>query len=158
MYRVNEILNNPIYKENLDKIKILERDRIFCKHDLEHFINVARICYIINLERNLGFAKEIIYIIALLHDIGRGEQYEKGTPHEIASYEIAKEIIKDIHFSLEEQRLIEDGIIGHRKNINGTDIGKLMYEGDKVSRECYSCPSKSLCNWKDEKKNLKIKY
>jgi Predicted HD superfamily hydrolase len=158
MDRVNEILNSGEYRTLLDKIELLEKNRIYCKHNLEHFLNMARICYIINLERNLGFSKEIIYVIGLLHDIGRGEQYEKGIPHHKASYEIAKGFLNRMNFSVEEKELIKDGILGHRKVQKTSLIASLIYEGDKLSRECYNCKATLGCNWDDSKKNLEIKY
>ncbi|MBL4932316.1 HD domain-containing protein [Clostridium paridis] len=158
MDRVNEILNSREYRILLNNIELLEKDRIYCKHNLEHFLNMARICYIINLERNLGFSKEIIYIIGLLHDIGRGEQYEKGTPHNEASYEIAKSFLDRMNFSFEEKELIKEGILGHRRIQKTSPMASLIYEGDKLSRECYNCKATLGCNWDDSKKNLEIKY
>lgn len=158
MDRVNAILKHPIYMETLEEIKLLEEDRIFCRHNLEHFINVARISYIMNLEENLGFSKELIYVVGLLHDIGRGEQYKNDTPHEVASYEISKDIMKDIHFTDEEKSFVKDGILGHRKEDKTSKISSLFYRGDKLSRECFRCASNSLCNWKAEVKNLTVKY
>ena len=49
----------------------------------------------------------VIYAIGLLHDIGRVEQYEKGIGHHIASFNIAKEILKDIDFKEEEKWIKE---------------------------------------------------
>ena len=71
MNRVDLILEHPKYQEYLDKIKQAEEKRIFCLHNMNHFLDVARIAYIMNLEEELGIAKEIIYATALLHDIGR---------------------------------------------------------------------------------------
>ena len=59
---------------------------------------MSRIAYMMVLEKNLQYSKEVIYAIGLLHDIGRVEQYEKGIGHHIASFNIAKEILKDIDF------------------------------------------------------------
>ena len=39
------------------------------------------------------------------------------------------------------------------KNLNG-----LLYRADKMSRACFCCQVEPICNWKDEKKNLKLKY
>ena len=50
MDRVNKILNHPLYKIEFNKIQELENTREFCNHTMEHFIDVARIAYIINLE------------------------------------------------------------------------------------------------------------
>ncbi|MEQ8199279.1 MAG: HD domain-containing protein [Clostridiaceae bacterium] len=158
MDRVNKILNDKEYRAMLQKIELLEKDRIFCRHNLEHFLSMARICYIINLERNLGFSKEIIYAIGLLHDIGRGEQYEMGTPHNEASFEISKRFLERYHFSEEENNLILQGILGHRKKQESSVIASLTYEGDKLSRECYNCKASLECNWNENKRNLEIIY
>ena len=60
-----------------------------------HFLDVARIGTIIALEEGLELDREWIYAAALLHDCGKHEQYENGTPHEQASARIAPEILKD---------------------------------------------------------------
>lgn len=98
MDRFNCILNDTEYIYYLKRNKKFEKDRKFCKHNLKHFLDVARIAQLINLEESLGFNKEIIYTTAILHDIGKSLQYENGTPHEISSWEISKEfyIITDI--------------------------------------------------------------
>ena len=75
MERVNGILKDPLYRTCLSKIALFERDRIFCGHDMAHFLDVARLAYIFNLEENLGIEKEEIYTAALLHDVGRFVQY-----------------------------------------------------------------------------------
>ena len=61
MERVNGILKDPLYRTCLSKIALFERDRIFCGHDMAHFLDVARLAYIFNLEENLGIEKEEIY-------------------------------------------------------------------------------------------------
>ena len=92
MKRVNKILENSTYQEYIRKNKAAEVDRIFCCHNMEHFLDVARIAQIINLEEKLELSKELIYATALLHDIGRHVQYEDGTPHEVASAKLAENI------------------------------------------------------------------
>lgn len=157
MNRFNDILHSEKYNEFLNRIAFLEKDRIFCKHDLEHFLNVARIAYVLVLENQIDISKELVYTTALLHDIGRFVQYENGTDHEIASAELAKFLLEQAGFSEEEQNIIIDGIIGHRRGGN-SQFGDIMYKSDKLSRECYRCQSSSLCNWKEENKNLDIMY
>ena len=76
--------------------KSFEKGKKICKHNLKHFLEVARIAQIINLEEKLGFEKELIYATAILHDIGKSFQYENGIPHEIASAEIATEFLRKI--------------------------------------------------------------
>ena len=71
MERVNRILKNHTYQDCLQQIYRLEAGRIFCGHDMTHFLDVARLAYIFNLEENLQIEKERIYAAALLHDVGR---------------------------------------------------------------------------------------
>ena len=68
MERINKISEHPLWKLNMTQLKEAERDRIFCKHGIEHLLDVARIAYIENLEQNCGVSKEGIYAAALLHD------------------------------------------------------------------------------------------
>ena len=61
MERVNAICRHPLWRDSVRQIAHLERDRQFCRHDLVHFLDVARLAYIENLERGLGVDKELIY-------------------------------------------------------------------------------------------------
>lgn len=157
MKKVNDILNNTLYKENLEKLLKYEEKREFCRHDLKHFIDMARIAYIMVLERGLPYAKELIYAIGLLHDIGRVKQYEEGIPHHIASVELSKEILKKIDFTEEEKNIIIKSIQNHRKEADD-ELSLIIYRSDKLSRECFNCKAINDCYWSDEKKNLKINY
>ena len=67
-----------------------------------HFLDVARIGTIIALEEGLELDREWIYAAALLHDCGKHEQYENGTPHEQASARIAPDILEDCGFDDKE--------------------------------------------------------
>jgi len=157
MERFNYILNDENYIYYLQRNKSLEKGRKFCKHNLKHFLDVARIAQAINLEENLGFEKEIIYTTAILHDIGKSFQYENGTPHEIASSEIATEFLEKYEFSKEEIDVIKQGILGHRDK-KSEGFSNLIYKADKLSRLCLTCKAKNECNWSDEKKNSRIYY
>ena len=156
MDRVNSILNHPTYKILLEELQELEKDRIFCKHSLAHFLDVARIAYIQVLERGLRYKKDIIYAISLLHDIGRVEEYKVGTDHEIASVNIAREILSDLDFSEEEVESICNCIEKHRVEPED-ELAKIIYDSDKSSRTCFSCKASSLCKWPLEKKNSLLK-
>ena len=50
MDRVNDILANEKYKMHLAKIKAAEEDRLFCCHNMSHFLDVARIAMQLNLQ------------------------------------------------------------------------------------------------------------
>ena len=106
IHRVNQIWRHPVYQEHYKKIQELESERIFCRHTPEHFLDVARLMYIYALEEHLELPKELIYAAALLHDIGRAQQYQYNIRHDIAGVEIAREILTDLHFTEQEKELI----------------------------------------------------
>lgn len=158
MERVNYILGNKTYRSYLREIEACEEKRIFCHHNMAHFLDVARIAQLLNLEEAFGIAKEMIYAAALLHDIGRHLQYREGTPHEQASALLAPEILRECGFSAAETEEITEAIRQHRnadireeRNLSG-----LIYRADKLSRSCFACPAEPVCDWKNEKKNWRI--
>lgn len=155
MKRVNCILNNHKYKDYINKNSICEEERIFCKHNLEHFLDVSRIAYIMALEEGVDASKEIIYAIGLLHDIGRWVEYQGGESHEKASFRLSEEILDECGFNNEEKEIILQGILNHR-NKEATGLNKIIYLADKRSRACFLCKAESLCKWSKEKKNLNI--
>jgi len=173
MERINRILTDSDYRKYIEKNCAAEEERIFCRHNMEHFLDVARIAWILNLEEQLGITKEWIYAAALLHDIGRHVQYENGIPHEEASAQLASAILKRCGFASEEEAVILEAIRGHRdaasleairghgdaQNVSSEkDLAAVICRADKLSRACYTCPVSEECNWSREKKNLKLKY
>lgn len=160
MERVNKILNNSIYKNSYRLNEECEKTRIYCKHDMAHYLNVARIAWIFNLEENIGLSREIVYATALLHDIGKHEQYLNKIPHEIASAKIALDILKDCGFDEEETKIIISAIEKHRDPSikDCPDLNGIMFRADKMSRSCFTCEASDTCNWDLEKRNLEIKY
>ena len=158
--RINQILKHELFLYHLNANNTAEADRRFCRHNMVHFLDVARIGMIINLTEELQINSDLIYAAALLHDMGKHIQYENGTPHEIASGEIAPTILKDCGFTAEESAVIVEAILWHRnadaakeQNLKG-----ILYRADKASRACFACEAEAECNWKDGKKNLTIKF
>lgn len=160
MDRIDKILNHNLFLENLRKNIAAEADRCFCRHDMVHFLDVARIGMIMNLEEKLEIPRELIYGAALLHDIGKHRQYKDGIPHEQASASIAPEILSDCGFDKKETDVIVDAILQHRNSdvISEKNLRGVLYRADKASRPCYACKAETDCNWKDNKKNLRIIY
>lgn len=158
MKKVNNIINNEQYIVCINKIANVEQDRIYCKHNMEHFMDVARIAYIINLEYNLLIDKKMIYAAALLHDIGRYEQYLNHASHEEAGSRISREILKQCDFEEEEIEIIADAIASHRdmKVLDEKNLNSIIYQADKLSRPCFSCQAKETCYWDITKKNMLI--
>ena len=157
MENINIILNNKEYKQALEKLSEYEKNREFCNHTIEHFIDVSRIAYIMVLEEKLNVSKEVIYAIGLLHDIGRVKQYEEGIHHDIASVEMSKEILKETSFTDKEINIILNGIANHRKE-SDNKVEEIIYKADKLSRQCFNCKAEKECYWSSEKKNFKITY
>ncbi|MGB5824130.1 MAG: HD domain-containing protein [Proteocatella sp.] len=158
--RFQRILKNKQYRHHLELISNHEKDRIFCKHDLSHFLDVARIAYILCLEDKAHLSKDLIYAAALVHDVGRHVQYEDGTPHEQASAELCGPILMQEGYSEDEILTIKDAVSNHRnsKLEMSKDLPWYIYRSDKLSRACYNCSATELCNWPDSKKNLDLKY
>lgn len=172
MKRVNGIRKHPVYEKELKAIHKWEEDRIYCKHGLDHQLEVARLAYIISLEEGLMLDKELIYAAALLHDIGRAMEYEKGIPHEIASVDIAKKILNNSDFSEEEKMMIIEAVGTHRDTVFckifqseeecqfGTEqlerLKQVLFLADKRCRNCFACEAADTCKWKEEKKNKEI--
>ena len=159
MERISYILNNKVFKEYLKRNEIAEKERVFCKHNLNHSIDVARIAYIINLENKWGYDKELIYAAALMHDITKWRQYEEGVPHHISAAEIADSILASCKFNDEEIEMCKNAIIKHRKlEDENNSFASLLYKADKLSRLCFLCEAKDTCNWCQEKMNKKLIY
>lgn len=160
MKRIDKILNHDLFNELLAKTYRYEADRVFCKHNMEHFLSVARIAQILNLKQKLKLDKAYVYAAALLHDIGRFRQYEDGTPHERASAELAPQILRECGFDGEETAMIVDAISHHRSSEieKEKSLRGILYRADKLSRSCFACPVEHACSWKENKKNLKLRY
>ena len=159
MERVNRIITDPVWKAKMEEITSLEWDRKFCGHGVSHLLDVARIACIDALEREIPEKKEIIYAAALLHDVGRGEQYLNGTPHEIAGQPIAREISERAGFSEDEAEEIAAAVGRHRDKSVRDDAGLsglIYYRADKKSRMCCLCPAEKECSWSDEKKKMSL--
>ena len=156
MSRIDRIIQNPQYVDTLKRLQVLETDRIFCRHDISHFMSVARLMWIEVLEQQLPVDREVVYAAALLHDIGRVAQMEHGIPHEQASAEFAKQILSDAGFNEEELREVTAAILSHRKESTTSTLGRILYQADKRSRACWCCGASNLCNWPEEKKNKGI--
>ena len=160
MERIDRIVSHPVFQKTLREINLAEAERIFCRHGMEHLLDVARIAWIINLEEGAALERDMVYAAAFLHDIGKARQYRDGTPHQFGGCSIAVKILNDCGFLQQEADEIVDAISHHRdrgvrdeKNLRG-----IIYRADKASRACYGCVACEACDWPDEKKNLKVVY
>lgn len=158
MPRVDAVWSSAAFQAHLERIDELEAAREFCRHGAAHMLDVARIMWIANLEQGLGLDRELVYATALLHDIGRDEQYETGIPHDVASERISCEILTalpdEARFSAAELTQIRRAILGHRGlRADASVLEELLYRADKASRACFACATRAACNWSEDKMN-----
>lgn len=180
MERVEAIRNNPLFRASMERIERAESEREFCRHGMSHVLDVARIAWIAALERRCRVSKDVVYAAALLHDVGRAEQYATGEDHDVAGARIAGEILKGLPASLQfdaaERSAILAAVAGHRgpaaseahgrapegslPDSSAQELGevlaRLVKEADNRSRACYACPARDACYWPDERKNLSL--
>lgn len=151
LLHIEHILADPQYRAHLEKNQLWEEDRPFCRHDFEHMLAVARIAYLLVLERNAGISREIAYAAGLLHDIGRWEQYQRGVPHADASAEAAEGILTRAGFDGGERALICRAIREHNAKDGVKEEGKIsilgmaLQEADKYARLCWCCSARGNC-------------
>lgn len=176
MDRINKIYNHPVYRAEADALAVDEKDRIFCKHGVDHLLEVARLCYIYCLEDGVIdpskgqstslINREIIYAAALLHDIGRHQQRVAGIPHDEAGAQLARQIMGECDFGEHEIEMVVNAISKHRDrehlHDDATSLSKwekmaiYLARADKKSRQCWACDALEECNWSDEMKNMEI--
>lgn len=153
----NRILKNEYYISQLSQLEELETDRVFCRHNMEHFLSVARITVILCSRSGIVIDDDVVYSAALLHDIGRVEEYRDGIPHDIASQATAERVLDEISCPEAEKQQIISLIADHRKNGLAPDTPEAMFgTADKLSRNCFECRARKHCKWKKESMNLEI--
>ncbi len=160
MERINKIWNHYLFQECKNQIEIAEKERVYCLHNLEHSLDVARIAYIINLENNYKLERELIYAMALLHDLGRCKEYTTGESHHIASVSIAEKILRECDFGNQEVEMICQAIGAHKNPVHEMEnrYVTVLYQADKLSRNCFDCKVRKTCFWNEEMRNHTISY
>lgn len=157
MERVNKLYNLSEYQKAQKLIDKHEKDRVFCHHDLQHSLDVARLMHIYSMESGANLDKAMIYAAALMHDIGRALQYTDAVPHHTAGAEMAEKWLPECGFSDDETECIVEAVRDHRQIYQeGATLKTLLYAADKASRACYACEARHMCNWSEEKMNLEV--
>lgn len=165
---VAALLLDADYRERVRRLEALEADRIYCRHNMAHFMDVARLAWIRNLEENRRLDREMIYLYALLHDMGRVAEYEQGISHAQASAGYAGEIFSRLGYPADRGRVICTAILSHRgssqryrsgsrqnepKTEEAEAFADLMRWADHASRMCFCCPAQRDCKWEEERRN-----
>jgi len=145
------LLNNILFCHAMQAIEFLEKDREFCKHDLEHLLKVAQLAL---KEANGKIDVEVIIATALLHDLGRAEDqllipilFTSKQPHNILSAKFAEDILPNYGFNIDEITQICSAIETHNDDSvsNDTGLNGIIYRADKASRDCNNCKAKHKC-------------
>ncbi len=160
MKYVERLLEDKRFREVLEELERLEADRIYCRHDFTHLMDVARIASREQLESGGVADEEQIYLAALLHDIGRAEEYKNGISHAIAGKKLAGEILLHIGYPGQKTEQILAVIEGHRgetpvlQEDPGTEVlVQLIQTADQKSRPCFFCRAADTCKWSSDRKN-----
>lgn len=164
MRRADAIRRSPAFRVHLERIDAAEANRAFCRHGLPHLLDVARIAWILSLERSCVLRKDVVYAAALLHDIGRSEQYATGEDHDVAGVRIAGEILDDLPEALRfdplERASILAAVARHRTarddECEGETLIPIIEQADHLSRPCYACAARGDCYWPRERKNMTV--
>lgn len=157
--KVEQILNDLLYREYLAKNAHYEGERRFCRHDLSHMLDVARIAYMLFLEAGeIGrldevhglsgkeAAKELIYAAGLVHDIARWRQYETGEDHAQTGAELAVPLLSRAGFGHGEIEAIAAAVREHRSGgTKCTLLGDRLCRADDFSRPCFQCKVRGEC-------------
>jgi uncharacterized protein len=159
MERVNLILQNPSYQTWIIAVNQAEMGRDFCRHGVEHALDVARIAYELWLDNGGNpVAKDIVYAAALLHDVGRWQEYQDPTvDHAEASAELAEPLLLEVGYHPQVAAEIVKAIRLHRKGAS-EGLAQVLYQADKLSRPCYLCGSRQKCSWSADKQNKVLLY
>lgn len=153
MNHASKIMAHSLFIECTEKIKEYEDNRKFCLHDRMHFLEVTRIMEVINIEDGLDYPLSWIQGAGLLHDIGKFIQYETGEPHQYAGVEIARKILVDCDYHINDIEIIIKAIQEHSGWVKREGFSELLRKSDKLSRRCFECKASVKCKWPIEMRN-----
>ncbi len=155
--RIKRILQHQFFQVCLSFNQEREQNRYFCRHDLQHLLDVARICYILVLEEGALESiitgntarqkiKEVVYAAALTHDMGRWVQYDTGEDHALVGAGFAEEVLKETGFCRTEIEVITGAVSSHRSGAtSGGVLGQYLRRADDLSRPCWQCEARDAC-------------
>ena len=64
MERYQKIAKHEKFQYYMEKTRKAEEKRIFCRHNWDHLLAVARIAYILVLEEGLDISRDLVYATA----------------------------------------------------------------------------------------------
>ena len=145
-----KLLKHPEFQRIQQEISIWEQDRVYCRHELSHALDVCRMAWIIFLEHthangqsleNMEELKVRIYVTGLLHDIGRSCQYQTGEHHSDAGARIARKILQELDYPYEWTEETIQAVGAHHGKLEERQMRWQEFEGKAV---CHSFHSAEL--------------
>lgn len=161
MNRVRQLTADPDYGRYLRETEKHEKDRLYCRHDFSHLLDVARIAWILCLEQGLQVSRPVVYAAALLHDIGRFVQYyDSSVDHAEASAGLAAPLLGKYGFDANEITIIQQAIRSHRLPPEQVEdpLGVILAEADDLARRCFDCKAREGCYKFDRMAAAGIQY
>lgn len=156
--RADTIMKNEKFIKAIRLIREYEKDRIYCRHGIEHLLDVARAGFIIAYEKGCDLKADVIYAAALMHDLGRAMEYEDGTPHDQGSVLFASEILPECGYTDKETAQIVMAVAAHRLENSGMPLAEVLHEADKKTRLCFMCDARKTCKWPQDRMNMELRY
>lgn len=163
-----QLLQDQEYLAMVKRLEQQEKQRLFCRHGLSHFLDVARIAWIRILEQtaqesmdmeHLAQQKDQIYLTALLHDLGRLAEYNHTQSHGHAQEgaHIAEKFLKRIGYPEHKVQEIVNAVREHSKEVKtNQDLSDKIQIADNCSRNCFFCEAQEQCYWSEERRNKTI--
>lgn len=167
MKYATEIMKNALFQKTVEEIERLEADRIYCRHGMPHIMDVCRLAWILYLEESAGEQqnpaeteqmRDRIFVVGLLHDIGRVCQYTTGEHHAAAGARLAEKILEQIDYPQEWIKETTEIIRDHcgRRGTGGKSVGDYINRADHLSRPCFCCQAATSCKWPEEERNTRL--
>lgn len=124
-------------EEKFQKIKEIVEKELSCSvHNIEHIMRVYNLA--LRLAENENVDLDVLKASVLLHDIARVKEDNDPsgkTDHAILSSEMAAPILKELKFSDDKIKRVQDCIISHRYRTGNepkTKEAKILFDADKL--------------------------
>lgn len=119
--------------ERIEKIeKFIEKTMVCPGHNIDHVLRVYNLC--LELAKGEKIDHEVLRAATLLHDIGGARETADNTgktDHAIESSKMAEPLLRELGFTEDKIKHIQDCIISHRYKPKTLEA-KLLFDADKL--------------------------